>query len=300
MRDAWSPEFPVGRALAARLIGGQFPEFDVGDLSLIGAGWDHEVWRCGPIVFRFPHQQQSLRSGHDGAHALEQLANLLPLATPEPLFRGVPADGYPGHFVGYRWIDGNLPARLPLTSEDRARAALPLAAFIRVLHDIPTSRARRWGLSPERDRGSMAKRTVFARKRADELSQTPFADLAARAAEAMATPPSECTQEERRVVHGDLHAGQVLFDDQHTLVGVLDWDSLALGDPAFDLIMASSFVQRADRTHFWTAYGDRSAERRAHHLALSYGLALLAQGVATGDKGVRDEAAFSLSNALPI
>jgi aminoglycoside phosphotransferase (APT) family kinase protein len=303
MSDAWSPEFPVDRALAARLIGEQFPQLrphlETGSgLQQIGLGWDHHVWRCGPIAFRFPHQTESLRSGHDVADALAQLAPSLSLATPEPLLRGTPTADYPGHFVGYRWIEGEMPARLPLTSEDRGRAALPLARFLRTLHSTPRSSATEWGLVVEGNRGNMAERTTHGRQRANQLQHTAFAELSDRAAAAMVPPPAERTPAELRVVHGDLHAGQVLCDAQHTLVGVIDWDSLALGDPAFDLIMVRAFLPPPARSVFWEIYGDRSAQARAHHLALSYGLALLAQGVETGDDGVRDEAAFSLENAL--
>jgi len=298
MDDAWSPEFPVDRDLAARLIGEQFPQLDTDTLTTLGVGWEHRVWRCEHVAFRFPQRRACLRSGLDGANALARLAPLLPLATPEPLLTGAPTGDYPGNFVGYRWIDGELPARLPLSLDDRARAALPLAAFARALHGVSAARARSWGLTLEGERGSMSERARRGRGRAEDLRRTAFTDLADRAAQAMAAPPPECTPSERRVVHGDLHAGQVLFDRDHTLVGVIDWDSLALGDPAFDLIMASSFIPPSARSEFWNAYGDRAAEARARHLALSYGLAILAQGVATGDGAIRDEAALSLENTL--
>ena len=298
MPDAWSAAFPVDRALAARLIGAQFPQCDTADLEPVGVGWDHQVWRCGDVLFRFPHQEGSLTAGHDRADALAHLAPLLPLAVPEPLLRGEPSALHPGHFVGYRWIPGELPARLPLTPADRAATAPVLAGFLRALHAIPADRARGWGLEVEGPRGTMAERTTFGQQRADQLRDTPFRPLAARAADAMVPPPPECTPPERRVVHGDLHAGQILLDRDHRVVGVIDWDALAIGDPAFDLILASAFVPPEARPTFWATYGPSTAAARARHLALSYGLALLAQGVATRDAGVRDEAAFSLENAL--
>jgi len=296
--DRWSPTWPVDRALAERLIAGQFPQLDITTLLSVGHGWDHRVWRCEDVLFRFPHQPSALTVGRDRADALRDLAPLLPLAIPSPVCVGLPTTEYPGHFVGYRWIDGDLPARLPLTTDDRARAAPVLAGFTRALHALPRDRAAAWQLPDAEPRGTMEERTVNGRLRAEQLKDSPFAGLARRAAEAMDPPPPECTEAEKLLVHGDLHAGQVLFDDAHALVGVIDWDSLEVGDPAFDLLMAFSFVPPRARAAFWDAYGPSTAVGRARHLALSYGLALLAQGVATGDAGVRDEAAFSLENAL--
>ena len=299
MADAWSPTFPVDRALAGRLIAHRFPHLNVDDLEKVGVGWDHEVWRCGDVLFRFPHQRDGLTAAKEKASALTHLGPLLPLAVPMPVLYGQPTAEYPGHFVGYRWLDGQLPARLPLTAQERARAAPALARFTRTLHALPVAQATGWGLVQEGPRGSMRERAVSGRQRADQLKDTAFTDLAHRAAAAMDPPPAECVDHERRVVHGDLHAGQVLFDAQHRLVGVIDWDSTAIGDPAFDLIMVYAFLPPSARAVFWAEYGVSSAARRARHLALSYGLALLAQGVATGDTAVRDEAAFSLKNALP-
>lgn len=295
--DAWAARHPVDEELAERLIREQFPELD-GDVVEVGVGWDHRVWRCGGVAFRFPQQDEALSVGRDRREALARLAPRLPLAVPEPLLLGEPSEAYPGWFVGYRWLPGDLPARLDLTRADRVRAAPALAGFARAVHAVPLETAEAWGLEIEGKRGSMAERVGAGRRRAEQLAGTGFAELARRAAEAMASAPAECRPEERRVVHGDLHAGQVLFDAEHTLVGVIDWDSLAIGDPAFDLLMAWSFVPAEGRAAFWDAYGESTAKARARHLALSYGLGLLAQGVATGDEGVRDEAAYSLECAL--
>jgi aminoglycoside phosphotransferase (APT) family kinase protein len=298
MSQAWTPAFPVDRALAAALIGAQFPALDLTTLEPGGVGWDHQVWRCDGVAFRFPHQQSSLTSGRDRASALAQLAPLLPMAVPEPRLYGQPTSAYPGHFVGYRWIEGELPARVDMSPHDRAAAAPVLARFLRALHGVSLDQGAEWGLVPEGERGSMADRAVYARRRAEQLRDTPFGALAERAASAMTPPPPECPDGQRRVVHGDLHAGQILMDGSHQLAGVIDWDALAIGDPAFDLILVFSFLPPAARPTFWSGYGPEHAAARARQLALSYGLALLAQGVETGDVGVRDEAAFSLENAL--
>jgi hypothetical protein len=40
----WTAEVTVDAGLARRLIGGQFPELELGSLELLGEGWDTTVW----------------------------------------------------------------------------------------------------------------------------------------------------------------------------------------------------------------------------------------------------------------
>jgi aminoglycoside phosphotransferase (APT) family kinase protein len=60
---------------------------------------------------------------------------------------------------------------------------------------------------------------------------------------------------ETRVVHGDLHDGQLQVDDRGRIVGVLDVDRVGLGEPLDDL---ARFVGHA------IALGELTSEARAH------------------------------------
>ena len=91
---------------------------------------------------------------------------------------------------------------------------------------------------------------------------------------------------------------QILLDEQLQLSAIIDWDEVCIGDPAYDLILVYSFLPQAIRPKFWSLYGPSSCKARARHLALSYGLAILAQAVDSAHHNLRDEAAFSLENAL--
>ncbi len=298
MSHTWQGSLDVNASLARSLINSQFPELAGRELAQLRAGWDHAVWRCGDIVFRFPHQTGSLDLARRSVQALQQLAPKLPLRIPIPTHQGTPTPAYPGHFVGYRWLAGWLPADLPLTTSDRTRAASTLAGFLHVLHKLEWAESRSWGVAAASDKGSMALRSEKARKRVQQLADTGWARLAADALQAMERPPAEALAGEACLVHGDLHAGQVLLDSNHNLAAVLDWDELAIGDPAFDLIMVYSFLPPSAREDFWRIYGSCKAAARARHLALSYGLAILVQAIHSHDEALREEAAFGLKNAL--
>jgi len=43
--------------------------------------------------------------------------------------------------------------------------------------------------------------------------------------------------EQSVLIHGDFHPGHMLIDDEHCLVGLLDWTEALVGDPAVDLAM---------------------------------------------------------------
>ena len=56
----WKPQIPLTEALARTLLHTQIPDLDLSTLTRLGAGWDHVVWRCEDLIFRFPHQHESI------------------------------------------------------------------------------------------------------------------------------------------------------------------------------------------------------------------------------------------------
>jgi aminoglycoside phosphotransferase (APT) family kinase protein len=302
MPPTWRPGIPTTLETVRALLDAQCPALLGPDLRQAGTGWDHSIWRCGDVVFRLPHQQSSLDLAARRAALLSPLAERLPLPIPRTLHVGDATDQYPGRFVAYVWMDGTPPAELDLSTADRTAAAAPLASTLAALHRVPVGEARAWGLGAPEDPGSLAIRTANATRRAEQLQPTRWAPLAAAAAARMAEPGPDLTAAMRRPCHGDLHPGQLLFDQQHRLVGILDWDEICIGDPAFDLQLVYSLLPASARQAFWSTYGahpgDPGLPKRARHIALSTSLALLAQGVAEGDAALEADAGESVGRAL--
>ena len=146
--------------------------------------------------------------------------------------------------------------------------------------------------------GELEERFHYACKRAEQLKDTSYAALANRAVAVMRDIPKEVTPSGVRLVHGDLHAGQILLDDDHRLAAILDWDELGIWDPAYDLMVVYSMIPPQCRAQFWELYGAFPHPERARFIALSYGLAILAQAVDTSQTALINETAFGLSNAL--
>jgi aminoglycoside phosphotransferase (APT) family kinase protein len=53
--------------------------------------------------------------------------------------------------------------------------------------------------------------------------------------------PAEGAGRAGRLLHGDYHIDNVVFDDRHHAIAVLDWELCALGDPLADLAWALMF-----------------------------------------------------------
>jgi aminoglycoside phosphotransferase (APT) family kinase protein len=94
------------------------------------------------------------------------------------------------------------------------------------------------------------------------------------------------------LVHGDLHARQLLVDDAGAISGVIDWGDVHHGDPACDLSVAHTLLPPPARAEFRAAYGpiddDTWALARLRGLHLSAALGIYAKSL--GDDALLDEA----------
>lgn len=94
------------------------------------------------------------------------------------------------------------------------------------------------------------------------------------------------------LVHGDLHARQLLVGGAGEPCGVIDWGDAHQGDPACDLAIAHMLLPPAARAAFREAYGEIDEETwalaRLRGLHLAAALAVWAKH--TADEGLGREA----------
>ena len=119
-------------ALVRRLLEGQYPQWaDLAIERVVSSGTDNAIYRLGTeMVVRLPLIHWAVGQVEKEHTWLPQLAPLLPLAVPEPLAMGEPAEGYPWHWSVYRWIDGE--NAYPDRVGDLRETANELAAFVNV------------------------------------------------------------------------------------------------------------------------------------------------------------------------
>jgi aminoglycoside phosphotransferase (APT) family kinase protein len=297
----WSADFEVDASLVEKLIGNQFPELPLLSQRLIGEGWDNTVWLVDERwVFRFPRRELAVPAVARQVAVLPRLAPLVPLAIPEPTFRGRPAEGYPWPFYGAPHLAGREVADAAMTDEGRAGLARPLALFLRALHEIDPRRVGAEDLPVDpMGRANMAIRVPRAAEAladADALGLWSPPPAIGPLLEAAATlPPPDGSA----VAHGDLHLRHLLVDETGAPAAVIDWDDLCRADPSVDLVLFWSLLPPCARVDFLDAYGPVEDQQllRARVLALFLGSVLAKYAAHEGHESLRREAVASLSRA---
>lgn len=233
-------ELDVDSALVQTLLRTQHP--DLADLPVtpLANGWDNFMFRLGAaLIVRLPRRTASAALVASEQTWLPRLAPALSLPVPVPVRVGVPDGHFPWSWSIVPWFAGE-PADTARLSCEQAQL---FARFLRELHqhapaDAPSSAVR--GVPLQQRATAIAER--MERLRVVSPNITPRIDAAwQRALEAAA-------HDERRWLHGDLHALNVLVSEGR-ISAVIDWGDLTAGDEATDLASA------------WTLFADPEARR---------------------------------------
>ena len=237
-------EVETDATLVRRLLAAQFPQWADLPIELVDSyGTDHDIYRLGEeLSARLPRIGWATKQAAKEREWLPRLAPHLPLAVPEQLAAGDPAEGYPYEWSVYRWLPG---ANANVAIDDLEQAAVDLAAFLRALRRVDTS-----GAHP---RATQARGAPLVE--CDEQVRRCIGDLGSRIdaatalrswEESLAAPAWHAPEV---WVHGDLTAGNVLHVDGR-LSAVIDWGGLNVGDPACDLQPAWNVFAGASRQRF--------------------------------------------------
>ena len=154
-------ELAIDAALVTRLITEQFPRWaDLPIERIEPSGTDNAIYRLGAdMAVRLPRQRSSGDVPAEEFRWLPMLAPHLPLAVPEPIALGEPAEGYPCQWLICRWLDGE-NATLERIA-DPSLTATDLAGFISAMQAIdPTG-----GPAPDGRGGPLAPRDEWTRDR---------------------------------------------------------------------------------------------------------------------------------------
>jgi aminoglycoside phosphotransferase (APT) family kinase protein len=294
----WRPEHPVDRELARRLVAERMPELAGHEPEAVGTGWDVDVWRFGETVVRFPRRALGVGAIDNELVVLPLIADRVSVPVPRPRAIAGPALGFPARFYAHDFLPGVPANRAGLDDGALARLAAPLGRFIAALHAVPLPPLRAAGL---RDDGRGDHLRVAERGRGWLARVELPAELHDRAAAILDAPAPPIGDGEQVLVHGDLHAGNLLVDDAGGLAAVIDWGDCAAGDPAIDLAIGLACLPPPARGDFLVAHGAVSPATwaRARINAVSrQGLALLAWGRDTGDDAAVAFATASLQRCM--
>ncbi|MCR6481955.1 aminoglycoside phosphotransferase family protein [Amycolatopsis sp. OK19-0408] len=248
--DRSSDEATITTAVVRRLLAAQFPKWAGLPLAPAPAqGVDNATFRLGPdLAVRLPRYARWAGQVAREQEWLPKLAPHLPLPISEPLAEGRPGEGYPFPWSVLRWLPGERVDPDRLTDP-----AAELAGFFGALWraDATGGPPPQWsnafrGVSPtdERDSAIAPPRLSARIERVADLIDVD-AVLAmwesARAAPPWPGPPVW--------IHGDPAPGNLLCREGR-LSAVIDFGTLAVGDPACDLIVAWSVLSAEGRAEF--------------------------------------------------
>ena len=240
-------EVETDPSLVQRLVAGQFPEWaELPVEPVFPLGTDNANYRLGADkLVRLPRQPGKVAALERELELLPRLAASLPLAIPEPLGRGEPAEGFPFPWAVYTWLEGE-NVRVGAI-RDPQRTAVDLAELILAVRALDPSDAP-LGLR----RGTLLELDDWVRDRTAKLADRyDRAGILAAWDEALELPawdgpPTWC--------HCDLDLRNVVFVEGRPSA-VLDWGGAGLGDPASDGATAWKVLPAEARAAFWDALG---------------------------------------------
>jgi aminoglycoside phosphotransferase (APT) family kinase protein len=266
-------EVDIDAALVRRLVAARFPRWaGLPVCRVTSSGTDNALYRLGAdMAVRLPRTPGATGQVEKDQRWLPGLAAHLPLAVPEPLGVGAPAEGYPWTWGVYRWLDGGeaTPDRLA----DPQVAAADLAGFLRALHGVDTD----GGPTPRPDGsgrgGLLARRDESTRAAIGALAGEVDTTRVTRAWEAALAVPAWSGAPVW--LHADLTPGNLLAV-RGRLSAVIDFACLVVGDPACDLLPAWNLFSGAAREVFRARTGvDDDTWARGRGWALSVALIAL-------------------------
>jgi aminoglycoside phosphotransferase (APT) family kinase protein len=233
--------------LVRRLLASQHPQWaDLPIVRVPSAGTDNAMYRLGDdLAVRLPRIHWSIEMVAKEHQWLPVLAPRLPLALPIPIARGAPEEAFPYPWSIVQWIRGEV-ATLDRV-DDPVQAARDLAAFVLALQAVDPTH------------GPQHRRGLPVRLQHDAVLQGVAGLRGEVNSDAVLEAWNRVLDEpdyDRPPVwfHGDLAYLNLLAHDGR-LVGVIDWGTCGVGDPAIESIVAWSLFPREARDVYREALG---------------------------------------------
>lgn len=255
MSEPWRPELELSTEIASNLIGAQFPQLTPLHTILLGQGFDNTVFMVNhQYIFRFPRRTLAARLLLTENKISPHIAQALNFPIPEPIFFGSPSKQYPWSFSGYKKVSGITPSLL--SEKQRMAAAVPLAKFLRTLHQYPIGKAKAFDVPYDQ----LNRLDIHARKgKLEEDVMQAIDNGLFKSTEGILEYLRHLKMvnvgAEHVLVHGDLHFRNILVNADNHISGIIDWGDVHIGHLAVDLSFVYSFLPREGRRQFFEIYG---------------------------------------------
>jgi aminoglycoside phosphotransferase (APT) family kinase protein len=235
-------EFNINTNIVQELIDEQFPEFSKLSITHVNStGTVNAIFRLGnEFYIRLPRAINWANDILKEWKWLPLLAPYLSLSIPVPVKLGRPNTLYPFYWAIYKWIDGdNYTDELISDEHETARE---LAKFVTELHSIEIRKdAPGAGRLPLLN---LNKITIDSIDASSDLIDRDNAILAWK--HSLKTP---IWKGHKVWIHADLLRPNILVEAGR-LSAIIDFGSVGIGDPAFDIIPAWSVFNSEGRKTF--------------------------------------------------
>lgn len=235
----------INQGLVQKLIQEQFPEW--GNLPIHPvqySGHDNRTYHLGDeMAVRLPSHPAYEPQVQKEAKWLPFLAQHLSLPITEPLFKGHPSPLFPLEWSVNKWVNGTA---LIHSDVDKQIIARELASFLTELYSIDANEGPPAGAHNFYRGGSLSvyheETQAAIRKLKNEIDVGACQTIweRARSSHWNKTPVW---------IHGDVAPGNLIASNGH-LVGVIDFGTMGIGDPASDLTLAWTYFDQLSRDIF--------------------------------------------------
>lgn len=239
-------EIVITVKLVEKLVAAQFPEYAGQPVRPVeSSGTDNALFRLGnDLVVRLPRLPVKEPQIEKEYTWLPIIAPHLPIKVPRPVVLGKPNDEYPCQWSIFEWIDGQPVSEATLT--DINQTAKDLADFIKNLQNINPA----GGPQPKGtyDRGvALARRDPATREAIAKLEG--MYDTEKLHAEWQTALDTPLWQKDPVWIHGDLD-GRNMLANNGKLCAIIDFGSLNVGDPAYDVMVGWKIFSGESRNVF--------------------------------------------------
>jgi len=242
MKTLHKEQINIDVKIVKSLINEQFPHYN--DLPLCeynSTGTVNSIFRLGnDYCVRLPYLKEFEDSILNEHKILPYIKNYISIKIPQSIELGKPGNLYPYHWAIHSWIDGDYYNDNKISNYQEIISEL--VNFIKELHSIELSKdAPKAGRKPLKELNSLTVDSLNNSK--NEIDYQKIIKIW----EILVNSP---VWDNNSVwIHSDLLKPNILIKNNHIL-GIVDFGSAGIGDPAFDIISAWAVFNKENRKIF--------------------------------------------------